>query len=349
MSLTFCYLGAKGIGNIVTGPKFDEAAISASVGLGGGNRTIDVVTVQMLLNGAARSIGVPDTQLTTDGIVGPKTLKAIRIFQENQFGVSDGRVDPHQRTIRRLNDIAKGAVVLADGPRGGRGLGVTATPSTAPPSSSPTPTQKAFEALPLAAFWAGMAQVHLFGLLQAVFNLGGGTLPTDLVVFQFVNTHFHLDRDPANLAANLQKLFDVFGRIRQVLGNAVAIFKDGPVTVLPDGTLTLFADAPVGGFNLPGTPSFAVTFRPGYLTCGINCRAAMIVHECAHFVGGFGEIGHFAMEFPAPQGKPQGTSAHDYLNLTTSEAMRNASSYAAFAIHAATGVDSRFGASNLAL
>lgn len=70
----------------------------------------------------------------------------------------------------------------------------------------------------------------------------------------------------------------------------------------------------------------------------------MILHECAHFVGGINEIGHYAIEFPAPNGQPQDGSAHNYTDLLTKEAMCNASSYAAFAIHATTNTDSRFGA-----
>lgn len=59
--------------------------------------------------------------------------------------------------------------------------------------------------------------------------------------------------------------------------------------------------------------------------------------------GGVNEIGHFAREFPIPNGEPQDGSSHNYADMTTSEAMRNASSYAALAIHAAFLADHRFG------
>jgi len=148
-----------------------------------------------------------------------------------------------------------------------------------------------------------------------------------------------------NLKKNLTKLTTVFGRMLQVLGGAGSIFKDGPA--VKD---SLFADAPMGGFSLFGTNFFAITFRPGFVNCGPNCRAAMIVHECAHFVGNVNEITHFAMEFPAPNGQAQGKgNTRNYKQLLTDEALKNASSYAAFAIHATTGVDSRFGASNISI
>jgi len=196
--------------------------------------------------------------------------------------------------------------------------------------------------VPTATFWSSQARTHLLGLqLIATANSGTQSEPD---LFKKANVHFHLDRDPTNLLQNLATLVQRFDRILQTLGQARAIFADGPAIAASQ-----FADAPMGGFNLPGTISHFITFRPGYLACGPNTRTAMIVHEGAHFVGGINEIGHFAMEFPIPAGQPQDGSSHNYEQMTTSEAMRNASSYAAFAIHVATGLDSRFGARNLAL
>jgi len=71
-----------------------------------------------------------------------------------------------------------------------------------------------------------------------------------------------------------------------------------------------------------------------------------------HFVGGVNAIDHFATEFPIPQGAPQGLGVPaglNYQQLHTGQALRNASSYAADAIHAATGADSRFGANNISV
>jgi hypothetical protein len=82
--------------------------ISASVGLSGANRSQDVRTVQELLNLVAPTWGGPTPKLTVDGFIGPKTNGAIRRFQEVQFKQvfsPDGRVDPGQRSIRRLNHI----------------------------------------------------------------------------------------------------------------------------------------------------------------------------------------------------------------------------------------------------
>jgi hypothetical protein len=214
----------------------------------------------------------------------------------------------------------------------------------------PTPTSRdaALQAMPLAQFWTSLGAISELGVLSAlrfVADLKANpTLPFPSV-FDIVNTHFHLDREPARLATNLHRLSEVFGLIKRTLDNATTFFQNGPVHV--DSP---FADAPMGGFQLPGTPFNRVTFRPGFLQCGPNTQAAMIVHECAHFVGGLNVINHFAMEFPIPQGVHQGPGhTRNYQQLHTQEALRNAASYAAYAIHAATLQDSRFGGRDITL
>jgi len=75
--------------------------IRSSVGEGGRNVRQDVGVVQYLLNVVRRRSGAEP--LAIDGIVGPKTLAAIREFQQSNSLVVDGRVDPGQATIRLLS------------------------------------------------------------------------------------------------------------------------------------------------------------------------------------------------------------------------------------------------------
>ncbi len=212
-----------------------------------------------------------------------------------------------------------------------------------------TPSDLALTSVPLALSWVRLGAISEIETLQALKFIADLEKNPKLAfpsVFDTINIHFHLDRDPTRLRRNLRRLHQVFGLIRTVLDKAATFFKSGPN--LPKSK---FADAPMGGFQF-GPPSNRITFRPGYLTCGPNCRAAMIVHECAHFVGGLSVINHFATEFPIPQGAPQDLgkkAGRNYQQLLTGEALRNASSYAAYAIHAATGTDSRFGANNISV
>ena len=77
-------------------------SIQRSVGWGGTNVAQDVVTVQYLLNCVPSRKGGPFPELAVDGLVGPKTIGAIRKFQHAAFGHADGRVDPGQRTLQTL-------------------------------------------------------------------------------------------------------------------------------------------------------------------------------------------------------------------------------------------------------
>jgi peptidoglycan hydrolase-like protein with peptidoglycan-binding domain len=77
-------------------------SIKGSVGLGGTNLRADVATVQYLLNCVPAGQGGPAPELAVDGLVGPKTIAAIRKFQTTSFGSADGRADPGGRTIQTL-------------------------------------------------------------------------------------------------------------------------------------------------------------------------------------------------------------------------------------------------------
>ena len=155
-----CLFNIKGTGCLAPPPPppSADATIQFSVGLNGVNRRDDTETVQTLLNNASARTGVPKKLLKVDGWVGPLTVGAIHEFQKAQFGSSDGRVDPNQKTIRRLNEISK------------------LTPAKPPAVPAPpvlTPRERAFEVLPLATLWVSLASVHL-NILLSSFKFNGG-------------------------------------------------------------------------------------------------------------------------------------------------------------------------------
>ena len=308
-------------------------AISGSVGAGGANKSADVKIVQQLLNMAGALTG--GVRLAVDGMAGPLTNGAIRTCQKNSKLTVDGRIDPHGPTLARLNALFGGnsnATPIGNAQR----FGVTGP--AAPPAPPMSPVQAAKEATPRAILWTNAAIAHL-KLVDTAVRVAAGDMRLVLpFVTATVNTHFHLDRDPSSILVNIDKISRVFSKILQVLNEPDRFYTEGAATAKSP-----FADAPMGGHAL----NLKMTFRTCYPTCGPNVRSAMLVHEGAHFCGGLNEINHFAMEFPAPQGQPQDGSTRNYEQLTTSEAMRNASSYAAFAIHAAFLTDHRFGAADL--
>ena len=85
--------------------------VERPVGVGGANRPDDVKTVQATLNQIHYLWGgTADQQLAVDGLVGPKTIKAIKRFQKRNFAWADGLVEPGKDTIQKMNQINGGLV-----------------------------------------------------------------------------------------------------------------------------------------------------------------------------------------------------------------------------------------------
>ena len=210
----------------------------------------------------------------------------------------------------------------------------------APPAH--TSRDMALAAVPTAQFWASgaISEIETMLVLRETDDLQRNPSTPFPSIFNAINTHFHLDRDRPHLRQTLRRIREVLSRIQRVLAEAPRFFQNGPRRANSP-----WADASMGGFQLPGTRFNHITFRPDFVTIGPNTRAAILLHEGAHFVGGINVINHFATEFPVPQGAAQGPGhTRNYQALHTDEALRNASSYAAYAIHATTLADSRFGA-----
>src|ERR1044071_3837220 len=77
--------------------------LTASVGVGGVNRKMDVQQVQERLNRFAQRLEIEP--LGVDGNCGPKTREAILAFQRDVVDMEtpDGRIDPGKRTWELLD------------------------------------------------------------------------------------------------------------------------------------------------------------------------------------------------------------------------------------------------------
>lgn len=317
--MRYCVVDERCIGRTLERRPCADLPIADAVGGGCANRRDDVLVVQSLLNVSHARIRVPPRTIAVDGAFGAETHAALLHFQRAQLAGGDGRVEPGGRTLGRLNAVAAGP------PR---------TAGTARAASVMTPLETAMAAARLARDWAADARTHLDAVLApAGLRAGiGARLDT-------VNTHFHLDRDLAGALDAIRRLLDVFARMERVLETADDVLREGPPLA---GSPVV--EAPLGALHTADAAVQAITIRPGFARCGPNTRAALLLHACAHFVGDGDEIGHFALEFPAPDGVPHEHGGSNYRELTPAEALRNAASYTAFAIHAATGSDQRFGA-----
>lgn len=84
---------------------FRYVSITDSVGKDGANRHHDVGAVQELINA---HLPVTVRRLHVDGMCGPFTIEAIREVERQIVGMHDldGRIDPHGRTMKALNNGA---------------------------------------------------------------------------------------------------------------------------------------------------------------------------------------------------------------------------------------------------
>ncbi|HVQ14130.1 MAG TPA: peptidoglycan-binding protein [Vicinamibacterales bacterium] len=179
-----------------------------------------------------------------------------------------------------------------------------------------------------------------------------------------VNAHFHLDRAKgreqsmlitvqntfADVAATLLRSAQVFNDVSQ--STAAADFnRKGDASFVPPPAYAMARDdARFPKHGIFFTPNFKT--RSGNQGFGPNCLAAMVLHECVHFVDK--NAPDFAYEHqvnpfydtPLVQFIP----GADYDRLEPEKAIHNPSSFASFAGHLIKGSDKpRFGAGNPAL
>ncbi len=83
----------------------NASELIGSVGEGGDNLKADIVLVQKRLNQVPTASGGPKPSLDADGLIGPRTIAAIRRFQKIQLGFEDGRIDVDGRTDTKLAEF----------------------------------------------------------------------------------------------------------------------------------------------------------------------------------------------------------------------------------------------------
>jgi outer membrane protein OmpA-like peptidoglycan-associated protein len=199
--------------------------------------------------------------------------------------------------------------------------------------------------VPIVRVWAVAAQQALQRLRD---QIASGGARGDGVA----NRHFHFDRstNDQRLRDNINQALGVFNRVV----NFINIKNVGDIYFVRDvGNRCAGAPAcsALGGLGIAGQQ---IMFRREYATSVPvrGARAAMLLHECTHFV--IGNVDDFASEWDenappsrndelAKRGIPIAPRTRNYVSLLPEEATRNASSFAAYAIEVATCADRRFG------
>lgn len=290
--------------------------ISASVGKGGVNRKDDSITVQALLNRVPVDQGGPSPRLAVDGLPWQKTITAIKKFQSVQLGFKwpDGRVDPNGKTLEKLNTFDS---VFTQGPE----------------------IKKAYATIPEALARIRMARNRLFSI-RAFYSLQNPLfhLQQERKIAEW-NFKLHRANNPA---AQLDKLLAVYGRMDETLFMASRMGASFQL-FLPSNGHPQYSGAPayttLGGYYYGvGEKDSTGEYRKAiYITPHFANKvfaASILIHELAHYCGGKERtamtIEHRASPLPPPHGRRLENGWHDYANMTTDEACRNAQSYQAY-------------------
>lgn len=307
-----------------------SVSIQSSVGLNGVNRAADVLEIQKALNRVPASQGGAAPPLQEDGICGPLTRGAIRAFQARQFPAiaPDSRVDPNQRTLKRINELLAQRSTQPAGPSVRSGLVASAAPA---PDDQKPEIVKAFATIP-----------ECLSLVRSAIHRLDATrlLGTSAAV---ANWNFKVDR-AADPAAQITRVTGIYRKMEQVLffagrpGTPFRLFQWSPQH--PDPRQSgVPAYTSLGGMELGLAEKDenneyrnAIYITPEFANKVF--AASIIIHELAHYCGGSNRnvdsIEHRASPFPHPNGKPLEDGFRSYAQMTPDEAFRNAQSYQAF-------------------
>lgn len=288
--------------------------IVASVGSSGTNRPEDVRIVQALLNCVPPEQGGPVPLLKVDGLAWTKTTSAIKKFQQQclHFKWPDGRIDPGGKTFQALSAF--------DQP---------APPPPGPPQPDPKTQAEADKSQSIAWGMAAQAMLAYYDVLR--FPQTPDPLGDRVLIAAALNTHFHLDKQPALQATFLTSIKFNYTRVLQALAASAKIFRSRTkAEAASDGGVDKKT-----GLLYPAYTFFnqSINFTESFPKFGPLCRAAMVLHEPVHYVDSLANKDNDFYEH-GPQ----------YAYLTPQQAIHNPSSYVAFAEHVFYRKDVRYGA-----
>ena len=320
----------------------DLVTLQGSVGRNGRNLSDDVRQIQKALNRVGPVNGGPVIPLVVDGFVGPKTIKAIEDFQRTQFPTKfpDGRIDPGQRTVGRLNELlvdvptfndemvpVTASVPAAFVPQGNQ-MGIVQASFVPPPSTTDDQMAKA-------TLHAQDAEKRITAALkrmnQAILAMGKKIhTPKEKELIREINWHFKANADP-NPAQHMAKvqfiLATMHTAIREHNLDKRNILRRGPT---PPSDPNAIAWAYLGGWTAMEQEKKFITITPMYATT----LSLVIVHELAHFCGGNQSTGKDIVHRASPDPFPTGTKREDgstnYRDMPPFHARTNVYSYTVY-------------------
>lgn len=293
-----------------------QVTIGSAVGVGGANVRADVVEIQKGLNRVPVQQGGPVSPLVVDGWCGQLTISSIRRFQEIQFPSwhPDGRIDPGQKTIQRLNALQTGpAAPSAGGEVEVRGV------------------ELAYSSIPETLARVNRAIVRLSSVRPS-FLFPTPFFPAEREL-RLAEWHFKVHRAP-DPVAQIDRVLAVYDRMRGMLSGALLsrLFQEAR----PDTTEV--AHTYFGGYEFKPDELGPRSDEPGayiYIQPKGQARGLVIIHELGHYCGGREgsgrEIDHMATPLPPPRGRALERGVRNYADMTPNDALRNTHSFQAYA------------------
>jgi hypothetical protein len=322
-----------------------SVSISGSVGLGGKNRPDDVRAIQQALNDFSVAEGGPSPQLAVDGLVGPKTLAAIRKFQSHHLGFSDGRVDPGGPTLSKLNrSLSSGSLVESNAP--------------APPPKDPLHNAKVATGLVLLAMadarqCINAARMVLDNAIRAVATSSPGLFGNAAI--EKCQFHFRF-QDTNHPLAELTRIREVFDLMSRQQLNSIDDFdgyfsgREGTFVADLSGKRagSIVAHTSFGGARISPPTRYRnadIPDSPVYQTNHIyimpqagdelpDLWVRTVIHELAHFCGPDDKSKERIDDYG--YGWPDGPNYY-YRSVTPHQRCRNGDSFASFAFHCRYG------------
>ncbi len=271
--------------------------ISASVGDHGAYVPADTRIIQAALNQLVPEAGGANPELAVDGICGPKTIKAIRVFQAMHFAPAqvDGRIDPENYSIRKLRELLNSSAKKGSG-GGGKSKPLPVTPDD----------QVAAHMFLYLSQWR--IRLAIVALDYAVMELDehggkGKEKPSKAwgAHLKMVDRCFHVlgaHSDVASIRATIRRIRRVFASMYEVIANTLVTTPQDELTgrrryivVEPANVINarwpqypkgVLADAAKGGWALRNGKAGRISlnrdtlYRPD--------AVITVIHEMAHFV-----------------------------------------------------------------
>jgi peptidoglycan hydrolase-like protein with peptidoglycan-binding domain len=343
--------------NLLRGdPRLEAAAVSDPAHITPGATGPDVKKIQQALNKLDRA------GLKEDGIYGPRTAAAVLAYKRARNIVNRKYQTQADNIVGKMTIASLDAEMARVEPKPGPLTNVNCFPTRLYPSGSvrlfptafaitnvsavgaapavtpQTLLDQAQETLPLAIVWCNAALLKLIEVRGKIERFHVYTAD-EIKSFEPIQTHFKVnipsipDTDATD---RIDKIIKLYQGILKVFGLGMKRFQGDPNN--PNKAI-----APLGGFD----NDQMITIGKDFANSNTNMRAAVLIHEGAHFVDA--NCSHAASELPSPDGSPitdvfgqtVNPTGKNYAQLDFNLAIRNAYSVAQCAMHNGLGFDKR--------